>query len=358
MTLEVRVAGPGLDIVRTLEPGGDEVLLGRDADCDICLPDPQRNVSRRHLVLWNEQDELRFRVVSAVNGVQSASGEMPPGSEGVLGAGQVLRIADYGVSAVAVSLPAAGDDPWAVLDREHAHAGVHAQPAHGQAEQDPFGDWGFNTTFGPGGAGGGLDAAGLALATDVSALYRGLGLGRDAVLTEGELEAIGRMLRTALLGLVQLQAATAGSRQTLKSDDRTVIAPRQGNPLKSEWPAETKLQYLLGGRATGGALLNPERAMRELVTELLAHQSASAAGTKAVVENTLRDFDPAVLRDRLLGGSKLFEGVRAWDAYGRHYAELARDLPAWVQRLIDRHFTEAYLREFARVKSETPPGGN
>ena len=70
MTLELHIAGPGLDVTRSLAAGEPALILGRDADCGVCLPDPQRNVSRRHLSVWNEGDELHFHVLSVVNGIR------------------------------------------------------------------------------------------------------------------------------------------------------------------------------------------------------------------------------------------------------------------------------------------------
>src|SRR6478735_11957419 len=103
MALELRIAGPGLDVVRRLAAGDAELVLGRDADCTVCLPDPQRNVSRRHLALWVEAGELHFRVLSVVNGVEMPFGEAPPGARGVLPLGQTLKLAEYTVVAELVA---------------------------------------------------------------------------------------------------------------------------------------------------------------------------------------------------------------------------------------------------------------
>jgi hypothetical protein len=43
MALELRIVGPGFDVTRRLEEGAGELVLGRDVDCGVCLPDPQRN---------------------------------------------------------------------------------------------------------------------------------------------------------------------------------------------------------------------------------------------------------------------------------------------------------------------------
>lgn len=375
MTLELHIEGPGLDVIRPLRVGQPELVLGRDADCDICLPDPQRNVSRRHLAVWSEGEELYFRVLSEVNGVEMPFGEAPPGARGVLPLGQTLKLGDYALSAVAAAESAAPPlappaDPWAVFDREGSGIApvpeaVRTSFASGQtggfsaaaAEDDPFGEWGFETTFGPGGAGGGpLEAGGLAPG-DVASFYQGLGLDPASFgpLSQGELEAIGRLVRILMLGVLELHASATGVKQELRAEDRTMVAPKDNNPLKADWPEQTKLRYMFGGRAASVGFANPERAVRELVVELIAHNGASASAARAALESTLKEFDPAALKAKLLaGGTRLFEGSRAWEAYCKHYEQEGRDIGRWTQHLLDRYFTEAYLRDSLRIRRETP----
>ncbi|MDB5872402.1 MAG: hypothetical protein JWQ07_1844 [Ramlibacter sp.] len=370
MAIDLRIAGPGLDVVRRLDDGQPELVLGRDADCGVCLPDPQRNVSRRHLSVWLEGGELHFRVLSVVNGVEMAFGEAPPGARGVLPLGQTLKLAEYNVSAMPVEQEAPPADPWAVFDggaeTVPAPLSGRASLASGQtgrfsvpasAEEDPFGEWGFEATFGTGPNGGGPLEAGTLGPGDISSFLHGLGLDPRALgtLTQGELEAIGRMVRTLILGVLDLHASAAGVKQDLRAEDRTMLAVKDNNPLKTDWPQETKLRYLFGGRASGVGFVNPERAVRELLVELIAHNSASGAAARSALESTLKEFAPEALKTRLLGsGPKLFEATRAWDAYSKFYEEHGRDLPKWTQRLLDKYFTEAYLRESLRIRRETP----
>lgn len=370
MALELHVAGPGLDVVRRLEAGQPELVLGRDADCDVCLPDPQRNVSRRHLSLWVEEGELHFRVLSVVNGVEMPFGEAPPGARGVLANGQALKLAEYTVSAEAV--PEAQSDPWAVLDREGAGGTpvprvVHDSPAPGQAggftastaaEEDPFGDWGFETTFAPGGVGGEPADAGTPVPGDLGAFFRGLGIDPAAVgaLGDEEVEAMGHLVRVLVVGVLELHASASGVKQDLRAEDRTMMATRDDNPLKTGWPHDTKLRYLFGGRKGGVGFMGAERAARELLVELIAHNTASGAATRAALESTLKEFAPGSIKARLLGdGPKLFEGTRAWYAYVKYYRDQGGDMGRWAQRLLDKYFTEAYLRESLRIRRETPP---
>jgi len=374
MALELRIDGPGLQTLRRLEVGDPPLVLGRDAECAVCLPDPERNVSRRHLSVWNEGDQLHFHVLSVVNGVDMPFGEAPPGARGVLPAGQQLKLAAYTVAVEAAAAPAPEPaDPWAVFDRESSGIapvppGVRAPngaPAGAAAanEPDPFGDWGFETTFGadlPGA--GGLQASGLGAAQDLAPFFRGLGLDAAKVgaLSEGELESIGRLVRTALLGLCALHARASGGKQDMRAEDRTMLAAlKDNNPLrKSGWPEETLLRYLFGGRAASVGFIGPERAVREVVADLLAHEAAAVVAARAAVEGTLREFDPETLKGRLLGGgARLFESARAWDAFAKDFEQQAADIERWVQRLLDKHYAEAYVRESQRVKRDTPPRG-
>lgn len=358
MALEVHIAGPGLDVTRRVASGDPELVLGRDPECDVCLPDPERTVSRRHLALWNTNEELQFHVVSSVNGIEMAFGEAPPGARGVLPQGQSIKVGDYIVNATALEpapAPAATEvDPWAVFDRDGSGTvpASNATVAMARAEDDPFSDWGFETTFGPSALGGGALEAGSLDAGDLSSFFQGLGIGPGAM-TKGELEAMGRLVRLLVLGTLDLHSSVAGVKQELRSEDRTMVATKDNNPLKTDWPGETKLRYLFGGRLAAAGYIAQERAVREILADLIAHNTASGAAARAAVEGTLRDLSPAQLKSKLLGdGLKLFEGPRAWDAFSKWHDEQSADMQRWVQRQLDRHFTEAYLRESVRIRRE------
>lgn len=366
--LTLRISGPGLDVVRALQAGEPELVLGRDADCGVCLPDPQRNVSRRHLSVWLENGELHFRVLSIVNGVEMPFGEAPPGARGVLPLGQTLKVGDYSVCAQSIESAAPGPDPWAVFEREGSGAATlspalysatakpHDKAVPAPAEDDPFGDWEFEATFGP--RPSNKPALDGAQSGHLPAFFQGLGLDPASVgpVGPGEVEAIGRLVRMLVLGVLQLHQSEAAVKEEMRAEDRTMIARNDSNPLKTTWPDDTKLRYLFGGRGASIGFPNPERALGELLLELLAHSGASASATRAALESTLKEFAPAALKARLqVGGSKLFEGGRAWDAYCKYYDRESQDMARWAQRLLDRYYSEAYLRESVRIKRETPP---
>lgn len=363
MAIELQVSGPGLDVTRRLEPGQPALVLGRDTDCSICLPDPERNVSRRHLSVWNEGDRLYFHVLSVVNGVDTATGELPPGARGVLAPGEILGLSAFrlAVRPASAAAPAPADtdaDPWAEFERQAAElvpdGGPETVPV--MHEDDPFGDWGFQSTFGPGAPSGGLRADALAPATDLQPFLAGLGLEPSAqrALTHGELETIGRLTRIALQGLLQAMQAAAASRQELRAEDRTLAEPREMNPLRLDTPVEAKLYYLFGGQAAAAGFLPPDRAIAQAVTELAAHEQALGEAARNTVDAVVKEFDPEALKKRLLGGgARIFESARAWDAFARDYAERKAAQPPWGQQLLERHFALAYARALLRAKRNT-----
>jgi predicted component of type VI protein secretion system len=286
----------------------------------------------------------------------------------VLPTGQTLKVGDYSVSAEAVEVAAPPPaDPWAVFEREGSEAGTLSPGAPARtamadgagtpvgAEEDPFGEWEFEASFGPHSSS--RAAPGSTEAGDLPAFFRGLGLDPASVgtLGQGEAEGLGRLVRMLLLGVLQLRESGAAVKEQMHAEDRTMVAAKDNNPLKTTLPDDTKLRYLFGGRAASIGFPSPERALGELLLELMAHSGASASATRAVLESTLKEFAPAALKTTLqVGGSKLFEGARAWDAYCKYHARESQDLARWAQRLLDRYYSEAYLRESARIKRDTP----
>ena len=351
MALDLFVTGPGFDASCRLEPGEPALVLGRDADCPICLPDPQKSISRRHLGVRNEADTLQFEVLSVVNGVTVDGTEYAPGARASLAPGQVLLLAGYRISVAAPREAGAAADPWAEFEKEAAQL-VAPVSAAKPAEEDPFGEWGFQSTFAPGTLMGALQASGLAQASGLGAFFAGLGLpGTKAEsLTQGELEAMGRLTRIALQGLVQAVQAAGASRQPAGGDERTTLDPPAVNPLRMETPLESKLWYLFGGRAAAAGCIPPERAVGDLVDELMAHERALGEAVRQAVEGVLEDFAPEALKARLAGGPRLFGSARAWDAFVREYAQRSGDRAAWARELLDRHFAEAYAQALLRAK--------
>jgi type VI secretion system FHA domain protein len=228
-------------------------------------------------------------------------------------------------------------------------------------EEDPFGDWGFQSTFGPGTPGGSQQADALVPASDLQPFLHGLRLdpAAGASLTRGELETIGRITRIALQALLHASDAAEATRREARAEDLTVAQGGELNPLRMDTPVEGKLSYLFGGAAASAGFMPPDRAVAQVATELVAHEQAVAQALQDAIRGVLADFEPEALKKRLLGGGgRLFESARAWDAFAREYAERMAAEPGWVQQLLDRHFARAYARALLRAKRNTPGRGS
>jgi len=361
MALELSIAGPGVDVRRRLQQGAPALVLGRDTDCAVCLPDPERSISRRHLSVWNDGDRLHFHVLSVVNGVDTAMGELPPGARGVLEPGDTLGLSAFRISvqpvADAPGQPSANPDAWSEFARAAAQLvpDNSAETVPGTADADPFGDWGFQSTFGAGTPGSGLGADANQPASDLRAFFAGLGMDGSEAMTNGDMETLGRLTRVALHGLLQAAQAAAAARQEEPSGERTWTEGREFNPLRMDTPVDAKLSYLLGGETAASGFLPPDRAVAQIAAELTAHQEAMSDALGEVVQKVIEDFEPQALKKRLLGsGTRMFESARAWEAFVRHYADQLAANPGWAQQLLDRHFVRAYARALVRAKRNTP----
>lgn len=398
--LILQIDGPGYSGTLQVQAGATEQVLGRDPVCNVCLPDPYKTISRKHLAVWNAQGVLRFRVLSVVNGVDLPGGEIPPGAQAELPLGQRLLLGDYTLLLVSPPSPPVDDDPWSVFDEAAAAPpqlattkavskvaaalppvpAAPAQPvqpvqslADFMAEDDPFSD----SVFAPDSASyknllksiqpalplpnAPKPLAKAAMSGDIKAFYSGLGLepANLGKLSAGELEAAGRLVRRCFEGLQSLHAAQAELRQELKTDERTMVATQDTNPLNADWPLDAKLQYLLAGRAWSVGFMPPEAALEASLAALHTHEEAAKVAARAVVEGTLREFEPETLKQRLLEGRAslgFLDSARLWDIYSQHYAQKSRVLGAWLQQLTERYFPANYLRETQRLQREHSKG--
>ena len=166
-------------------------------------------------------------------------------------------------------------------------------------------------------------------------------------------EHVGTVVRTLVEALALLLDARNELKRELRAPDRTMLSGHDNNPLKAGLAAPELVQYLFAMHPVGG-YLPAGRAVRESINDLLIHQHATLAATRAAVEGTLRDFDPARLRQqRLKGTSSVFrvlDSARLWDAYELQHQSQSAQMADWLETLFARHFMPAYGRETERLK--------
>ncbi len=298
-----------------LRDGAPERVIGRDGACDVCLPDPEKTISRRHLAVWNQSGSLWFRVLSSVNGVDLPGGEVPPGARALLPQDQTLVLGGYRLYVTVVAEHSAGGDDATVVEPMEFHHSItptvalmsRSQPLHlsttqiNAADHDPFADWAFQT-----------DALGKAVASepshlqlspDLTVFFKAVGLdpARIGALTIDEIETLGRVVRVGLAALLNFEFQHPSERELQAQQTQGLLSRRSNNPLHNQWTIENKLRYLLGGRAASVGFVKPQLALQELIADIQTHQQASLIAAKATADDAgvaLQTYNQEVQRLR------------------------------------------------------------
>ncbi len=418
----------------TVKPGGEPVVVGRDPEAAVYLPDTERLISRRHLsIAWSEQG-ARVSVLSA-NGINTDQGDYFSGDEVVLRDGESARVGSFSLIVTAVQssadldatsfsgmgtrpIPTGPDtraapvdkpgepDPWAQLAAQWSPGGDRTTPGGAPVVpprpgltfdlDDPFAasaSWRVTpdatvpdpfTVSGslqPGrpvvgaadrtapsatmpmgmGASAATGGTGAGAATPeklaLQSLCRGLGVDMPTVLNSFDWERLGASVREVVECLGDHLASRAASKQTLKVEDRTLLNPKEVNPLRTAMPVKEMLQYLLFMPEGVGGFVPPQRALQEVAHDARAHEAASRAAARSLAEGALKEFEPARLRGVLLKGklslSSVVDNARLWDLYTTHYEQ--QDAGEWTAQLFNRHYMAGYLREVERLRRAAQP---
>ncbi len=195
------------------------------------------------------------------------------------------------------------------------------------------------------------------------AFLRGAGLAPSALphgLTPEIMAIVGSLLRSATAGAVDMLAARAATKREVQASV-TIISVQANNPLKFLPNADAALLQLLGKKMPG--FMRADVAMRDAFDDLRAHEVGVIAGTRAALTEVLGKFDPAVLGDKLTRGSVLdslmpsARKAKLWDLYLERYLQIRREAEDDFQSIFGRAFVQAYERETARIKGESPMAG-
>ena len=195
------------------------------------------------------------------------------------------------------------------------------------------------------------------------AFLLGAGLAPSALphgLTPEIMTIVGSLLRSATAGAVDMLAARAATKREVQASV-TIISVQANNPLKFLPNADAALLQLLGKKMPG--FMRADVAMRDAFDDLRAHEVGVIAGTRAALTEVLGKFDPAVLGDKLAKGSVLeslmpsARKAKLWDQYLERYLQIRREAEDDFQSIFGRAFVQAYERETARIKGESPTAG-
>lgn len=201
----------------------------------------------------------------------------------------------------------------------------------------------------------------VASAADAAALWAAFcqGAGIDVRVPPHEVAArlheVGRILRSAVDGALQLVAVRASTKHELRAGV-TVIQQRDNNPLKFTPDARSALEQLLQPPLRG--FLEGPAAMDDAMHDLVGHAIGSVAGLRAAVEGMLDRFAPEALASKLSDGSFLDNllpmnrKARLWDLYLQHNQAIREEAQEDFHTLFGKAFVAAYQQQIERLQRE------
>lgn len=183
---------------------------------------------------------------------------------------------------------------------------------------------------------------------DLAEFLAGAGLDTAAVPPELEakiLRAAGAALREAVEGLRTILAARGELRSTFQIE-HTMLRAQDNNPIKFSETTQEALRAML--LVPGTAFMPSDKAMRQGMQDVQAHQMAVIAGMQEAIAVLLRRFDPQSLQRRMDGGASLaalLPGARKgkyWDVFCEIYQEVAAEIEGELPGLFRKAFARAY----------------
>lgn len=155
---------------------------------------------------------------------------------------------------------------------------------------------------------------------------------------------MGRVMAAMITGMREVLLARAALKSELRMD-RTMINPAGNNPLKFSISAEQAIEAMIHPSVPG--YLEAEAAVTEALNDVKAHEVATMTGMEAALKDLLERLGPQKLSERIdasttfssfLGNKK----ARYWEAYEKHYSEIARETEESFQASFGKAFVRAY----------------
>ncbi len=167
------------------------------------------------------------------------------------------------------------------------------------------------------------------------------------------MHTVGRVLRSAVEGTLQLMAVRASTKHEMRAAV-TQIQARSNNPLKFAPDATTGVEQLVKP-ATRGFLEGPA-AMEDAMNDLVGHSIGTVQGMRSAIEGMLGRFDPAELEQKLSRGSMLDNLIpanrkaRLWELYLQHHRSIREEAQEDFHALFGKAFVAAYEQQVERLK--------
>jgi type VI secretion system FHA domain protein len=174
-------------------------------------------------------------------------------------------------------------------------------------------------------------------------------------LTPEMMEAVGKLLREAVQGTLDLLRARGLTKSEMRADV-TMIMAQDNNPLKFSPTVEAALTHLLAPQVHG--FIPPLRAMKDAYDDLRAHQLGFLAGMRAALEEVLARFGPKELDKRLSAQSMLDDllpmnrKAKLWDLFIERHAALTAEAREDFNAAFGKAFRRAYEAQVKQLRGE------
>jgi type VI secretion system FHA domain protein len=172
-------------------------------------------------------------------------------------------------------------------------------------------------------------------------------------LTPETMETIGKLLREAVQGTLDLLRARGLTKSEMRADV-TMIMALDNNPLKFSPSVESALTHLLAPPMHG--FMPPLRAMKDAYDDLRAHQLGFLAGMRAALEEVLARFAPEDLAKRLSSQSMLDEllpmnrKAKLWDLFIERHATISGEAREDFNTAFGKAFRRAYEAQVKQLR--------
>jgi type VI secretion system protein ImpI/type VI secretion system protein len=367
LTLSILRAPATVDLQpRHVHAGG--FAIGRAADNDWALPDPERHLSKRHCLLSLRDGDWQLADLSTNGTFLNREAEpVGGGRPRDLRDGDRLRLGGYEIAVhIAATAPPPPPTPFAggpLPDGLDLPGFAEAAPFDGPVQSDHAP--GIEDAFRPPrpvalldddwdlGEFGATPAVPLPPPVPVTAVpdggdllaafLRGAGMQARPADPQAAMEALGSAFRATVSGL----RAALIARAAIKGEFRiapTMIRASGNNPLKFSAGDDDALAALLGaGRQTGMA---PATAIAEALRDMKLHELATIAAMQGAARALLAELEPARLREAAGTGGVLpaQRKARAWDAFEALHARLTQATSHDFDGIFGHAFAQAYER--------------
>lgn len=323
---------------RPLDAGA--LSIGRDDDVDWTVPDPDRELSRRHCVIAVDQGRVTVRDTSANGVFVGAERTRAPAGEALqVRPGETLRLGPYLIIVEAAKAPAPDfgfDAPFnrPMLKSVAISEDALQPPTEWDAEPEPEAE-AAAAPGAPSSDGALLEAFCAGARLDVSAFS-----GEEPAEV---MRRLGAVYQQMVLGLGDLM----NERTSVKTEyrmTRTTVRSEGNNPFR--WaPAKRVAVDLLRVRDDG--FLSGPAAVKASFADMKKHLLCMLAGMREAVGVTLETLAPDKVEAELKGQSMVFKnrGGEAWARYGALHEDLVQHAQDDADGVINVAFRTAYERE-------------